>query len=70
MGLLETAYYKMDKGIIRLSRIFSYLEIKEDNSLHFQILTANFSHHSLKLLTLWRRVLGFSRFDFAVSAIF
>ena len=50
----------MDKGIIRLSRMFSYLEIKEDNSLHFQILTANFSHHSLKLLTLWRGELGFS----------
>ena len=46
--------------------MFSYLEIKEDNPLHFQCLTANVLHHnSLKLLTLWRVVLGFS-----VSVIF
>ena len=45
--------------------MFPYLEIKEDNPLHFQCLTANVSHHdSLRLLTLGRVVLGFS-----VSAI-
>ena len=66
LSKLETAYYKMVKGIIGLRRIFSYLEIKEDNPLHLQCLTANVLHHnSLKLLTLWRVVLGFS-----VSVIF
>ena len=41
--------------------MFSYLENKEDNPLHFQCLTANVLHHdSLKLLTSWKVVLGFS----------